>query len=100
MNPTELRQAIVEEIRSELGKCVNIEPEQTKQYLSIYANRKLLVLLYECKAHVRVSKLKESEKSNQTCEKIMRAKSEIDIPIALEEIKKLYWEKKLTVTGS
>jgi hypothetical protein len=94
MNPNKLRQAIVEGIGSKLGKGV-INPKQTKQYLSIYANGKLLVLLYECKAHVRVSKLKESAKGNQTCEKIMIVKSEIDIPIALEEIKKLYWEKKL-----
>jgi hypothetical protein len=92
MSKTELSRAIVEGIRCRLGRGV-IEPKRTKQYLSIYANGKLLVLLYECKTHIRVCKLKKSPHGNQTCETIMRVESETDVSTASQRIEKLYLAK-------
>jgi len=93
MNPTELAQAIAKGIPSKLGEGVDIEPKPTKQYLSIYANGKLLLWLFICKGHVTVGKPTISKKGNTTSEKIMRVTGERDISIALEEIKKLYLER-------
>jgi hypothetical protein len=96
MNPTELRRAIVEGIRSKLGKGVNIEDEQKQQYHSIKAKGRLLVLLRECKAYVSVKKLTKSAKRNQTCKRIIMVYNEMDIPRAVEKIVRIYWEKKLS----
>jgi hypothetical protein len=96
MNPTELRKAIVEGIRSKLGKGVNIEDKQQEQYRSIKANGRLLVLLRECKAYVSVKELTISDKDNQTCKRIAMVYNEMDIPRAVEKIVKIYWEKKLS----
>jgi len=96
MNPTELSRAIVEGIRSKLGKGVNIEAKRQEQYLSIEANEELLVWLYERKAYVTVEKPTISDKGNQTCKWIMRVYNEMDIPKAVEKIVKIYWEKKLS----
>ena len=90
MNPTGLTGAIAKGIPPKLGKGVNIEPKPTKQYLSIYANGKLLVMLYTYKAYVTVEKSTKSKKGNPTSKKIIRVEDEGDVSIALEEIKKLY----------
>ena len=93
MKPIELTHAILEGIPSKLGKGVIIEPKPTTQYLSIYANGKLLVMLYAYKAYVTVEKPTKSKKGNPTSKKIMSVEDERDVSIALEEIKKLYLER-------
>ncbi len=92
MNQTELIKAITEEISIKLGERVHIETKKCKQYYSIKANGKLLVLLYpqKEKGYVTVSKLTISEMGNQTCKKIKIVKDERDISMVLEEIQKLY----------
>jgi len=91
-----LTQAIVDGIRSKLGEGVNIKIKKTKQYWSIYANGEKLIWLFPGRALVTVEKPITSAKGNETSEKITSVKSEMQIPMALGKIVKIYREKKLS----